>query len=42
MKKDKKFTKEQIKKAKDYRHTYGEIYVEPRGMYDNPIPDEED
>lgn len=37
LKKEKKFTKEQINKARDYKRTVGEIYVEPIGMRDNPL-----
>lgn len=40
MKKEKKFTKEQMNKAQDYKRTVAEIYVEPKGMRDNPIPKE--
>lgn len=38
VKKKKKFTREQINKAKDYRFKFSETYVEPKGMMDNPIP----
>lgn len=38
MAREKKFTKEQINKAKDYRLTFSETYVEPKGMRDCPIP----
>ncbi|WP_265332406.1 hypothetical protein [Zhaonella formicivorans] len=42
MKKEKKFTKEQVHKARDYQLTYSETYVEPRGMKDNPMPEKEE
>lgn len=38
MRKKIKFTKEQLKKAADYKLSVAETYVEPRGMEDNPIP----
>lgn len=40
MAEEKKFTEEQVKKARDIKRTFAEIYVEPKGMRDNPIPKE--
>ena len=42
MGKEKRFTKEQINKVKDYRLKFSETYVEPKGMRNYPISKKED
>lgn len=41
LEKEKKFTREQIKKARDYKHTFREIYVEPVGKLDKTVSQKE-